>query len=108
MKRGDIIVVSTRGDHGKPRPAVVIQSDFIDDTDSVLVVLMTTTVRDTSVYRMLVAPDDTNGLRQLTQVMTDKIYSVIKTKCGGIIGCINKNQLAELNAKLTLVLGLAD
>ncbi|MGA9549823.1 MAG: type II toxin-antitoxin system PemK/MazF family toxin, partial [Rhodomicrobium sp.] len=27
MKRGDIVIVSAPGDYGKPRPAVVIQSD---------------------------------------------------------------------------------
>ena len=37
VKRGDIVTVALQGDYGKPRPAVVIQSDWIDATDSVLV-----------------------------------------------------------------------
>ena len=28
MKRGDVVIVSAPGDFGKPRPAVVIQSDI--------------------------------------------------------------------------------
>ena len=43
MKRGDLITVAVSGDYGKPRPALVIQSDFLADTDSVLVCLLTTT-----------------------------------------------------------------
>ena len=40
MKRGDIVIVSAAGDYGKPRPAVVIQSDRLRSMDSVLVNLM--------------------------------------------------------------------
>lgn len=28
MKRGDLVTVSLSGDYGKPRPALVIQSDL--------------------------------------------------------------------------------
>ena len=27
MKRGDIVLAVARGDYGKPRPAVIVQSD---------------------------------------------------------------------------------
>ena len=28
MKRGDLVTVALQGEHGKPRPALVIQSDL--------------------------------------------------------------------------------
>ena len=28
MKRGDLVTIALQGDYGKPRPAVVVQSDF--------------------------------------------------------------------------------
>ena len=46
MKRGDLITVAVSGNYGKPRPALVIQSDYLTETDSVLVCLLTTTCRD--------------------------------------------------------------
>jgi mRNA interferase MazF len=27
MKRGDVVIVAPAGDYGKPRPAVVVQTD---------------------------------------------------------------------------------
>ncbi|WP_348532418.1 type II toxin-antitoxin system PemK/MazF family toxin [Rhizobium sp. RU36D] len=46
VKRGDLVTVSAQGDYGKPRPAIVIQSDFLNAADSVLVVLLTSTMAD--------------------------------------------------------------
>ena len=51
MRRGDIVTVSAPGAYGKPRPAVIVQSDWLQDTDSVLVTLLTRTLRDTPVPR---------------------------------------------------------
>ena len=50
MRRGEIVTVAVQGDYGKPRPAVVIQSDWLAETDSVLVCLLTSTVRETPLY----------------------------------------------------------
>ena len=38
MKRGDVVLVVVPGDYGKPRPAVVIQTDLVNDTHSSVVV----------------------------------------------------------------------
>lgn len=52
MRRGDIITVAVSGDYGKPRRALVIQSDNLPETDSVLVCLLTTMLRDAPLYRL--------------------------------------------------------
>ena len=38
MERGDIIICALSGDYGKPRPAVVIQSDLFNPTHASITV----------------------------------------------------------------------
>ena len=38
MERGDIIICVLNGDYGKPRPAVVIQSDLFNPTHASITV----------------------------------------------------------------------
>ncbi|MGH8611906.1 MAG: type II toxin-antitoxin system PemK/MazF family toxin [Gammaproteobacteria bacterium] len=46
MKRGDLVTVAMQGDFGKPRPALVIQSDLFNDTHpSVTVLPLTSEIR---------------------------------------------------------------
>ncbi|WP_237155556.1 type II toxin-antitoxin system PemK/MazF family toxin [Oryzibacter oryziterrae] len=108
MKRGDIVTVSAPGDYGKPRPAVVIQSDRLAGGDSVLVALLTSTLTDTPFYRLQVDPEDSNGLRLPSQVMIDKILAYPRGKCGPVIGRLSEGQLTALGNLLSLMIGLAD
>jgi mRNA interferase MazF len=44
LKRGDVVVVALPGDYGKPRPALIIQSDLFNETHaSVTVIPVTST-----------------------------------------------------------------
>ena len=53
MKRGDIVTIAVTGDYGKPRPAVIIQSDFFNDTHaSVLVCPFTSALSDAPLFRI--------------------------------------------------------
>jgi mRNA interferase MazF len=108
VKRGDIVIVSAAGDYGKPRPAVVIQSDWLKSVDSVLVSLMTSTLADAPLFRLSIAPSDTNGLKLPTQIMVDKILAIPRGKCGAAIGRIDENALIALNHMLSVVIGIAD
>lgn len=108
MKRGDLVVVSAPGHYGKPRPAVVIQSDRLKATDSVLVALLTTALADAPLYRLQIEPSDANGLKAPSQVMVDKILAMPREKCGPVIGRIDQSTLITLNAMLAVVIGLAD
>ena len=107
MKRGDLIVVALPGDFGKPRPAVVVQSNDID-VDSVLVCLFTSDQAASANYRQAVEPDTQNGLRELSYVMTDKVQAARKDKCGTVIGRLSNEDMQILNENLTFVLGLGD
>ncbi len=107
MKRGDIVTVAA-GDYGKPRPAVVIQSDWLKATDSVLVALMTSALVDAPIYRLTLEPDGTNGLRMKTQIMVDKIVAVPRVKCGKVVGKLDEKARIALDHMVAVVVGLAD
>lgn len=108
MKRGDLVTVAVPGDYGKPRPAVIVQSDWLDATDSVLVCLLTTVIRDVPIYRLTIMPAAANGLKELSQVMVDKILAVRRAKCGRRLGKLDTTQMVSLNRMLSLVVGVAD
>ena len=109
MKRGEIVTVAVQGDYGKPpRPAVVIQSDWLAETESVLVCLLTSTTRETPLYRLTVPSTPETGLRQVSQIMVDKIMAVRRDKCGSAIGRLDEVATLALNRLLALVIGLAD
>lgn len=108
MKRGAIVTVAAAGDYGKPRPAVVVQSDFLRGTDSVLVALITGTLRDAPIFRLTLEPSPVNGLKVKCQVMADKIIAMPRAKCGKIIGRLDNGSVIALNHMLSVMLGLAD
>lgn len=108
MKRGDLVVVSVTGDYGKPRPAIVIQSDLLNSSDSVLVVLLTGTLVDTPLYRLALGPTSENGLKLPSQIMVDKIIAYPREKCGLVIGSVDQATLLALNHMLAVMVGIAD
>lgn len=110
MKRGDIVTYAFSGDYGKPRPAVVIQTDALLDTDSVLLCLLTSDPEDRPALfrRIEVAPSAANGLKRNSFLMTDKILAVRRSKCRKVIGRIETETMRALNEALFIMLGLAD
>ncbi len=45
MRRGDVVVVAAAGDYGKPRPAVIVQTDAFPRTHaSVIICQMTSEI----------------------------------------------------------------
>jgi len=108
VKRGDIVTVSAAGDYGKPRPAVVVQSDALDAADSVLVALLTSAIRDAPLYRLTIEPARANGLKTVSQVMVDKVLAYPRAKCGPAIGRLSVTDMLVLNNMLLVMIGLAD
>lgn len=78
MKRGAIVVVAARGAYtGKPRPALVVQSDLFNPTHaSVTICPITSDCVDAPLFRLTLPPGSRTGLRAVSQVMIDKIVSV--------------------------------
>ena len=102
------MTVAISGDYGKPRPALIIQSDFLDATDSVLVCLLTTTPRDIPLYRLSLPAGEATGLRKPFQVMIDKIMAIRRDRWGAPIGRIDDAALLALGRLLAFVVGIAD
>lgn len=109
MKRGDIITVALQGDYGKPRPAVIIESDLVPPSDSVLVCLLSSTLHGEGIYRRhTVQPTPENGLRAASQVMVDKVIAVRRVKCGTRIGAFDRTVMRALTGKLSILIGIED
>jgi len=109
MQRGDIVTVAAPGDYGKPRPAVIIQADALNQANprSAIVALMTGTLRDAPLLRLTVDPTPENGLQKVSQVQTNRLVTVRSDKIGEPIGRLGDQQLVELNRLLALAIGLA-
>ena len=109
MRRGDVVTVAAAGDYGKPRPAVIVQSDAFPETHaSVVVCQMTSDLADAPDFRITVEPSDDNGLRTRSQVMADKPTTVRRARIGSVIGHLAAGDLRRVNVALALVMGLAD
>jgi mRNA interferase MazF len=109
VKRGDIVVVVAPGDYGKPRPAVIVQSDLYNATHaSLLVCLLTSETVKTPLFRLSIRPTPENGLRKVSQIMVDKLLAIPRSRVHEIIGTIDDATLLALNRCLALMLGLAD
>ncbi|OOG21468.1 growth inhibitor PemK [Thioalkalivibrio denitrificans] len=106
MKRGDLITVAMQGDYGKPRPALVIQSDFFDNHPSVTVLPVTSELRDTPLFRITIEPSDTNSLQKTSQVMVDKAMTIPRSKVGAVFGALDKDTLVEIDRSLAVFLGI--
>jgi mRNA interferase MazF len=105
--RGNLITVALQGDYGKPRPAVVIQSDLFDEHPSVTLLPLTSDLRDTPLFRITIEPSPENGLRQRSQIMVDKIHTVPRAKIGASLGRLSDDEQIAVNRSLMLFLGLA-
>jgi mRNA interferase MazF len=109
MTRGDVVVVAAPGDYGKPRPAVIVQSDaFPQRHPSVIVCQMTSELLEDADFRVTVEPGRETGLRLRSQIMADKPVTVRRERIGRQLGRLTTAELVRLNVALAFVLGLAD
>jgi mRNA interferase MazF len=107
MRRGDLVTIALQGNHGKPRPALVIQSDLFDEHPSVTVLPVTSELREARLFRLTIQPNADNGLRKPSQVMVDKAQTVPREKIGSTFGRLDDESLLAVNRALALFLGFA-
>ena len=108
MRRGEIWTVSGGSTYtGKPRPAVIVQEYSFDSTASITVCAFTSDPIDAPLFRLLVEPTETNGLRTASRLMVDKITTVPKDRLGEKVGRLNNADMLRLNQAVLVVLGLA-
>ena len=109
LKRGDVVVVSIPGEFGKPRPAVIVQSDMLSGrTEGLIVCPLTSSLTVGTKTRPRLDPSAKNGLRLPSQAMSDKITTVHMRKVRSKIGQLDREDLLRIDLSLDLVLGLLD
>lgn len=105
MKRGDIVTVSLPGNYGKPRPGLLIQSDFFSVHPSLTILPITTELRDAPLFRITVEPSEENGLRKKSQIMIDKAHTVPREKLSEPFGKLSDELMLTINKSLAVFLG---
>jgi mRNA interferase MazF len=109
MQRGDVVTVAAAGDYGKPRPAVIVQTDaFPESHASVVVCQLTSDLVEAPDFRVTIEPSRENGLRLTSQVMADKPVTIRRERVGRKIGELGNQDMARLGIALAFVFGLAD
>lgn len=107
MKRGDVVTIALQGDLGKPRPAVVLQSDLFNETHpSVVVLPRTSVIEPAPLIRLTVEPSVANGLLMVSQVMIDKPTTVRRDKIGKV-GRLDEDVMLRIGRAMVVWLGLA-
>lgn len=108
MRRGDLVIVALPGDFGKPRPAVVVQSDLFAGHATVTVLPVTSTVTPPApLFRLPLEPSSRNGLQAPSCVMVDKTMSVRAGRLGRTIGRLDEVDMVRINRAMALFLGIA-
>ena len=108
IKRGDVVICAAPGDYGKPRPALVVQSDLFNGThSSVAVCLITSHLEEAPLFRIPVPAGKTTGLKLESQVMVDKVIAIPRNKITRRAGALAAVLLKEVDHALRLWLELA-
>ncbi len=104
MRRGDLVTVSLPGDYGKPRPALVIQSDLFEAHPSVTVLPITSHLVDAPLLRIDIGPG--SGLALPSQIQIDKPQTPRRERLGAVIGRADAATLRTVDRALAVFLGL--
>ena len=108
VSRGDIVTVALQGDHGKPRPALVVQADLFNDTHASIAVLpITSELVASPLFRLTLDPSPATGLRAVSQIMVDKIVSARRDRLGRPIGRLDDDMMVRVGRAMAVWLGIA-
>jgi mRNA interferase MazF len=109
VKRGEIWTQSGGpGYAGKPRPVLILQSDLLDETDSVITCLFTTHDNGEIPSRVPFPATAANGLLEDSDLMAEKVTAVSRSKLGRRLGAVGAADLARVQAAVMLVLGFEE
>ena len=106
MRRGDLVPIALQGDYGKPRPALIVQSDLFNEHPSVTVLPVTSELRETPLFRIRVEPTPANGLQKVSELMVDKAQSVPRARIGDVFGHLGEEEMLAVSRSLAVFLGV--
>lgn len=108
MRRGEVWTAAAGSGYvGKPRPVAIIQDDRFDATVSVTICAFTTDPTEAPLFRLLVEPNQVNGLREPSSLMVDKITTVPRSKLGDRLGRLSDDDIVRLGRADMVFFGLA-
>jgi mRNA interferase MazF len=108
LKRGEVWTQAGGSGYArKPRPVLIVQSDLLIQTDSIIICLFTSREGRQLTSRLHFEPDGENGLNEPSDLMVDKIMTVARTKLGRRLGEVNAEDMARVEDAMLLVLGFA-
>jgi len=103
MKRGDVVVCALPGDYGKPRPALIVQSDLFNPTHASIVVCpITSHLVNAPLFRLAIPSNNETGLKKNSQVMVDKLTAIRADRIEQCIGSVSKKQRIEIDKAIKL------
>ncbi len=107
LRRGDLVTVAAKGHcSGKPRPALVLQSNLFSALGNVTICLVSTEILDAPLLRLTVEPSSSNGLQHISQIMIDKIVTVPLDAIGSRIGSLEHELMVRVDRSLAVFLGI--
>ena len=106
MRRGDLVTIALQGDYGKPRPALIVQSDLFHEHPSITVLPVTGDLRETPLFRVRIEPNPVNGLQKTSEVMVDKAQSVPRDRVGAAFGHVSEEEMLAISRSLAVFLGV--
>lgn len=84
----------------------MIQADHFESTNSITILLVTSTIVDAPLIRLTVNPSAENGLARPSQIMIDKAMTVKRSRLGPPFGRLDNATMLEVDRALAVFLGL--
>ena len=105
VRRGDLVTVAAKGPYtGKPRPALVVQTDRLAQLASVMVCPLTGELITAAPLRVRIEPSRLNNIRRPSDVMVDKLSAVPRDAASEPFGRLSATELAAVDIALRLLL----
>ena len=86
---------------------MIVQYDRFDATDSVTICVLTTDTTEAPLFRLRVEATDSNGLRESSTLMVDKITTVPRTRLGSRMGSLADEDMLRFGRASIVFLGIA-
>jgi mRNA interferase MazF len=106
VKRGEIWTVSWTGLAGKPRPALVIQSEEYSNTDTDILALVTSDESMFTELRLELRASAENGLDHDSFVCLDKLMAIPFRNIGKKLGKVEQSFMYTVDKHLIKLLGI--
>ncbi|MDI1337924.1 MAG: type II toxin-antitoxin system PemK/MazF family toxin [Lacunisphaera sp.] len=107
LHRGDVVTCAFAGEFGKPRPAIVLQSDLFNATHaSVTLCPVTSHLLDAPLFRVPLAIGQVTGLKVESHAMLDKLATVRLVRVKSVIGRLESEDLERVETAVMRWLGL--